>query len=33
VRQGAAIIRTHDVAATRQAVDLTGSLMERQGDA
>lgn len=33
VRQGAAIIRTHDVAATRQAVAMTGSLMERQGDA
>ena len=32
-RQGAAVIRTHDVAATRQAVELTGSLMQRQADA
>jgi dihydropteroate synthase len=30
VEQGAQIIRTHDVAATRQAVGLTGSLVERQ---
>jgi dihydropteroate synthase len=28
--QGAQIIRTHDVAATRQAVAMTGSLIERQ---
>jgi dihydropteroate synthase len=33
VQQGAGIIRTHDVAATRQAVELTGRLMERQIDA
>jgi len=32
-RQGAAVIRTHDVAATRQAVGLTGTLMQRQADA
>jgi dihydropteroate synthase len=32
-RQGAAVIRTHDVAATRQAAGLTGSLMQRQADA
>jgi len=33
VRQGVAIFRTHDVAATRQALGLTGSLMERHTDA
>jgi dihydropteroate synthase len=32
-RIGADIIRTHDVAATRQAVELTRSLVERQADA
>jgi dihydropteroate synthase len=33
VQQGAGIIRTHDVAATRQAVELTGALSQRQIDA
>ena len=32
-QQGAAIIRTHDVAATRQAVGMTARLAERQTDA
>ncbi|MGA2541740.1 MAG: dihydropteroate synthase [Verrucomicrobiota bacterium] len=32
-QQGAGIIRTHDVAATRQALGLTGALMQRQIDA
>jgi dihydropteroate synthase len=32
-QQGAGIIRTHDVAATRQALELTGALMQRQIDA
>jgi len=32
VERGAAIIRTHDVAATRQALELTRSLMEREKD-
>ena len=33
VQHGAAIIRTHDVAATRQALGLTSSLAERRIDA
>jgi dihydropteroate synthase len=30
VEHGAAIIRTHDVAATRQALELTRALLQRE---